>query len=280
MNEKRPSANNIYKDKMNICNNCQNRFYENYCNICGEKAISDSDFSVKNILNQAFGAITNFDSKFLKTFKLMFQNPGVLSKKITSGIRVPFLKPFQIFVICNLVFFIFLSDTDLFRTPSKWFFNGDFDYFGTKVVNEVSNIMQAKNLSLIEVQTKYDSISSNLSKSLLILIIPFIALIGIIIKRKLQFGKHLILATIYFSQLLLCTTILYLITTNLPVPNKWFFIVPVVLTTFGYYIISIKKFYEKNLLFSITFGTLGILLIAMFINFYRIFINLISLALV
>ena len=265
---------------MNICKNCQNKFYGNFCNICGEKTISDSDFSVKNIINQAFGAITNFDSKFLKTFKLMFQNPRVLSKKNISGVRVPFLKPFQIFVICNLIFFIFLSDTDLFRTPSKWFFNGNFDYFGTKVTDKVSNIMQAKNLSLTEVQTKYDSISSNLSKSLLILLIPFIALIGIIIKRKLKFGKHLIFATIYFSQLLLCTTILYLVTTNLPVPNKWFFIVPVVLIAFGYYIISIRKFYEKKLLFSIMFGICGILLIAIFINFYRTFINSISLALV
>ena len=213
------------QDEMNICKNCQNKFYGNFCNICGEKIVADSDFSVKNILNQAFGAITNFDSKLLKTFKLMFQNPGFLSKNIISGIRVPFLKPFQIFVICNLIFFIFLSDTDLFRTPSKWFFNGDFDYFGTKVVDKVSNIMQAKNLSLIEVQTKYDSISSNLSKSLLILLIPFIAIIGIMFKRKLKFGKHLIFATIYFSQFLLSTTIIYLITTNLPYSSLLSFLI-------------------------------------------------------
>ena len=265
---------------MNICNNCQNEFSGNFCNICGEKIVTDSDFSIKNILSQAFGAITNFDSKLLTTFKLMFQNPGILSKKIVSGIRVPYLKPFQIFVICNLIFFIFLSNTDLFRTPSKWFFNENFDFFGIKVVDKISNIMQTQNLSLAEVKTKYDLISSNLSKSLLILLIPFIASIGFIIKRKVKFGKHLIFATIYFSQLLLCTTILYLITTNLPVPNKWFFIVPVILVSFGYYILSIKKFYDKNLLFSIVFGICGILFIAIFINFYRTFINLMSLALV
>jgi hypothetical protein len=265
---------------MNICKNCQNRFSGNYCNICGEKTFSDSDFSVTNILKQAFAAITNLDSKFLKTFKLLFQNPGALAKKIISGIRVPYLQPFQIFVICNLVFFIFLSDTDLFRTPSKWLFNENSGYFGTKVMDKVSNIMETKNLSLTEVQTRYDFLSSNLSKSLLILLIPFIASIGIFINRKLQFGKHLVFSIIYFSQLLLCTTILYLIVTNSAFLNKWFFILSVVLTSIGYYIISIKKFYEKNLLFSIGFGILGIFLIAVLINLYKIFIDMISLSLV
>lgn len=265
---------------MNVCKNCQNKFSGNFCNICGEKVISDSDFSIKNVLKQAFGAITSFDSKLLKTFKLLFQNPGRLSMKIISGIRVPYLKPFQIFVICNLIFFIFLSETDLFRTPSKWFFNENFNFFGTSVLDKVKNIMQTQKLTLEEVKSEYDFISSNLSKSLLILLIPFIASIGLIINRKLKFGKHLILATLYFSQLLLCTTILYLITTNLDVPNKWFFIVPVILFTYGYYVLSIKMFYEKSFLFSIVFGVFGILLIMLFINFYRSIINLISLALV
>ncbi|APU69535.1 DUF3667 domain-containing protein [Christiangramia flava] len=264
---------------MNICKNCQNKFSGNYCNNCGEKIISDEDFSITNILSQAVGAITNFDSKLLRTFQIMGNNPGILSSKIVSGIRVPFLKPFQIFVICNVLFFIFLSDTDLFRTPAKWFFNENFQYFGTTVIDKVSIIMRKENLSFTEVQSKYDSISSNLSKSLLIILIPFIASIGIMIKRNLQFGKHLILATIYFSQLLLCTTILYLITTNLPVPNKWFFTVPAVLVAIAYYVLSIKKFYNKSLLFSIAFGIFGIFLIGIFINFYRSLINIISLSL-
>ena len=265
---------------MNICKNCQNTFYGNFCNNCGEKIISEADFSLKTILNQAFGAITNLDSKLLTTFKLLFKNPGRLSKKIISGVRVPYLKPFQVFVICNLIFFIFLSDTDLFRTPAKWFFNENFDFFGTNVLDKVDSIMQTQNKSLDDVKIEYDSVSSNVSKSLLILLIPFIALVGFIIKRKLKFGKHLIFATLYFSNFLLCTTIIYVIVTSLPFPNKWFFIVPSILVTCSYYIVSIKTFYDKTLLFSILYGALGVVLLGIFINFYRILINLISLAMV
>ncbi|CAM3322070.1 hypothetical protein AEQU2_00941 [Aequorivita lipolytica] len=47
----------------------------------------------------------------------------------------------------------------------------------------------------------------------------------------------------------------------------------------GYYVMSIKKIYEKKLLFSIIFGIGGILIITLLSGLYRNFINLISLAL-
>ena len=264
---------------MNICKNCQNQFDGNFCNQCGEKIILESDFSFKALLFQAFGAITSVDSKLFKTFGLLFRSPGYLSKKITSGIRVPYLQPFQVFVLCNLLFFIFLGDTDLFRTPSRWFFYQDFDFSGTKVMDKVESIMQTEKLSFEEVESEYDAVSSNLSKSLLVLLIPFIALIGFVIKRKFKFGQHLIFATIYFSQFLLCTTVLYLITTNLPITSKWYFIVPMILSALVYYVVSIKDFYEKSLFSSVLFGIGGILFLLLIISFYRNMVNIISLEL-
>ncbi len=264
---------------MYTCKNCNSEFVGDFCNSCGEKKYLDSDFKIKNILSQAFGAITNLDSKVLKTFKLLVQNPGILTKNYVNGVRVPYLKPFQIFLICNILFFIFLSDTDLFRTPSKWFFNQNFDLYGTKVMSEVDRVMQSNSMTMDEVRIKYDNISSDLSKSLLILLIPFIALIGVLIKVKLGFGKHLIFATHIFSLILFWITILYLITTNLPVPNKWFFILPVILVSLVYYIRAIKTFYEKNILKSILYGLVGIVMLAVFIGFYRNFINILSLKL-
>ncbi|MDP5077761.1 MAG: DUF3667 domain-containing protein [Nonlabens sp.] len=264
---------------MNSCKTCQNTFYGNYCNHCGEKKVANSDFTVSSILSQAFGAITNIDSKFLRTFRLLIQNPGNLSRNYVSGIRVPYLKPFQIFLICNILFFIFLADTDLFRTPSKWLFGQNVDFYGGSVMNDVSSIMQSKNMTLDEVKVTYDNISTDLSKSLLVVLIPFIALIGILINRKLPYGKHLIFATHYFSLLLLFTTVCYLITTNLRFPNKWFFIIPVVLFTFLYYTLSIKTFYQKRIAVSIAYAVIATLCTAIFIGFYRNFINLISLKL-
>ena len=263
-----------------VCKNCNNKHTGNFCNICGEKKILDSDFSLSTLLSEAFGTITNVDSKLIRTFKLMFQNPGRLSLKYISGIRVPYLKPFQVFLICNLIFFIFLSDTDFFRSPSKWIFNENVNFYGTNVMAKVESIMQTKNIPLEEVKSEYDRISSNLSKSLLVLLIPFIALVGLIFNRKLQFGKHLIFATHFFSQFLLATTLLYLITTNIPWANRWFFMIPVMLASLFYYVVSIRVFYNKSIITSVIFGILGLVIIVFFIEFYRSFINVLSLNLV
>jgi recombinational DNA repair protein RecR len=35
--------------ELNICKNCKNKFVGNFCNICGEKKILDTDFAIKNI---------------------------------------------------------------------------------------------------------------------------------------------------------------------------------------------------------------------------------------
>ena len=266
--------------EVNTCKNCNNNHTGDYCNNCGEKKISDSDFSILTILSQAFETITNFDSKLIRTFKLMFQNPGQLSIKYISGIRVPYLKPFQVFLICNLIFFVFLSDTDFFRSPSKWIFNENVEFYGTNVMTKVESIMQTKNISLEEVKIEYDRISSNLSKSLLILLIPFIAIVGLIFNRRLNFGKHVIFATHFFSQLLLSTTLLYLIATNLSWATRWYFMIPVILISLFYYIISIRTFYKKNILVSIIFGIMGLVIIVYFIGIYREFINVVSLNLV
>jgi hypothetical protein len=102
------------------------------------------------------------------------------------------MKPFQIFVICNILFFIFFSEIDIFRTPSKWYFQDNFN--GVKVMEQVN-----------EIAILYDKKSSDLAKGLIILLIPFIGLINWLlnIKRKDAYGKHLIMAIHYFSFVLL-----------------------------------------------------------------------------
>ena len=71
------------------CKNCQHTFAGKYCNHCGEKLLTDDDFSIKTLLHQAFGEITSIDSKLLKTVTLMFKNPGSLSKKKIRVLEYP-----------------------------------------------------------------------------------------------------------------------------------------------------------------------------------------------
>lgn len=249
-----------------------------FCHHCGEKMVIESDFKLKNILGQAIGAITNLDSKLFRTLKLLFFSPGSLSTEFIKGIRVPYMKPFQIFVISNIIFFIFLSETDLFRTPSKWYFVESYD--GIKVMETVRRITSETGLDRDQIAARYDVASSNYAKGLLIVLIPFIALIGRVLtfKRPIAFGKHVIFATHFFSFVLLMTVIIsqVIILTN-TYRNRWIFIIPITILMTLYYILSFKKYYEVSWVSAILKGLIGIFLINVIIQFYKVCINLIAL---
>jgi len=263
---------------MNICKNCQANFDGKYCNKCGEKIVENKDFTIYHTVSHAIGTITNFDSKIFRTLKLLFFFPGKLTIKFVEGVRVPYMKPFQIFVISNIIFFIFLSEMDLFRTPSQWYFSENFD--GIRVMDIVREIATRRNLEHSEIALIYDNKSSNLAKGLIVILIPFIALIGKLLNpdRRFEFGKHLIFSTHVFSFLLLICVVNNGVVQLLNVGgNKWFYIVPITTLMALYYTISTKIFYENSWGVAIVKGIVGVVLINLVLHFYRITINLISL---
>lgn len=260
------------------CKNCQHQFSGKYCNNCGEKVVEDQDFNLRNILSEAIGAITNLDSKIFQSLKLLFFYPGKLTQQYIDGIRVPYMKPFQIFLIANLVFFIFLSELDLFRSPSKWFFTENFD--GIRVMDKVREISAAKDLTTAEIASRYDRRSADLAKGLIIILVPFIALITMLlnIRKKIQYGKHVIYALHYFSFVLLFCVIWTEGFSLLGFTfNRWYFIVPITFTMLLYYVISLKGLYENNWVAAIIKGIIGVFLINVMIQLYRMSINVFTL---
>lgn len=184
------------------CKNCNSKFEGNFCNNCGEKVIKGGDFAFLKIVSQALDSITHLDSKLFKTVKLLLFYPGKLSKLYAEGIRIPFMKPFQIFIILNFIFFFLFSNDDIFRIPSYYFFQENYD--GLKTLEKVRNISNETGLSETEIALLYDNKSSNLAKGLIVFLIPIIALIGKLFngKQKMEFGKHLIFSVHFFTFIL------------------------------------------------------------------------------
>lgn len=261
------------------CRNCDHHFRGRYCNLCGEKVVEPGDFRLGRILSQAFGSITNLDSKLFRTLKLLFFRPGQLSVCYVEGLRVPYMKPFQLFVIANLVFFIFLSETDLFRTPARWFFQEDFD--GIRVLGQVREIMAARELSIEEVSLLYDRRSSNLAKGLIIILLPFVGLVGglLQLRRGIPFGKHVVFATHFFTFLLLLCVLLGETLMLLPIEHmsRWWFNIPVVGLLVVYYAVGTHAFYCNRWPAAILKGVTATVLILLLIQVYRMGINLLTL---
>jgi len=263
---------------MQSCKNCKYKFSGKYCNACGEKIVEDKDFRLFQMIQNAFESITSFDSKIFRSLKYILFYPGSFSAKFVNGIRVPFMKPFQIFVLCNLIFFIFLSEIDLFHSPSKFFFIDS--YQGIKVLDIVEDIAHSKGIKISEVALIYDTKSSNLAKSLIIILIPFIALVSwaLNVKKRYPFGKHIIFSSHFFSFFLLISVIFTQIIVGLKLAiNAWVFIIPISIVSTLYYIIGLKKFYELNWMNATLKGLIGMFVINNLFKLYAICINLYTL---
>jgi hypothetical protein len=260
------------------CKNCNTKFEGNFCSNCGEKVIKEGDFSVPKILSQGLDSFTHLDSKLFKTLKLILFYPGKLSKLNIEGIKVPYMKPFQIFIILNVIFFILFSNDDIFRVPSDYFFQESYE--GIPILEKVRSISQETGLSESEIAILYDNKSINLMKLLLVLLIPIIALIGKLFnnKQKMEFGKHLIFAIHFLTFFLALFVIggLFLGLTSSP-PLKKMILIFIGLSLFVHYSLSIKNFYTNSISVAFLKGIVATLLILVAISVYKLLISLLAL---
>ena len=259
-----------------ICKSCGKIYSTPFCGYCGEKSLNASDFSLKKITGEAFEAFTNFDSRFFRTFGLLFFTPWRLSRAYIEGKRVPYMKPFQIFLIANLIFFIFLSDFDLFRTPSQWLFNDSFK--GFSFAEKVREIMLANNESYESVARRYDRLSSDLSKAFLIFMTPVLAGMFMLFsfKFKTRFTKHFIVGIHFLSLLLLIFTFIYGIFRIADYNGRVVFISLILLTIHSYLFFIFKNFYKTPWWLAILQTLMGGLSVYWIFQLYKWAINFIS----
>jgi hypothetical protein len=182
-----------------------------------------------------------------------------------------------------MLFFIFLTNVDIFRIPSGWWLSHP-DYLGYSVGKKVNEIKTSKKITMAEFATLYDFKSNTLAKGFVIFLLPVISLIMAILntKKKLQIGKHLIFAIHFFSFMLffivLWTELMRLVPSA--IFNNLFWSLPILLVLLTHLTISIKNFYKDKWLWSIAKGIIALVLIFVAIDFYRSGISILALNLI
>ena len=182
------------------------------------------------------------------------------------------MQPFQVFVLANLLFFFFLTNTDVFRKLPKWYFEEP----GMK--NKVELLTKEQDISKNDVTLLYDNQSTSLSKSAIAVIIPFMALMLLILnfRKKYLFGKHLVFATHFLSFLMIFMVLLSFIFSVIPVSGKYFNQVPILLAMIIYLVFSQKNFYKDGFWWSTIKSILGTIMILLVILLYREIVSRIS----
>ena len=74
---------------------------------------------MRGFFEQVVVAFTNIDSQLLRSLSCLITRPGVLTLAYLSGQRRPFIRPLQLFLLANVLFFAVESFTNstIFSTP-------------------------------------------------------------------------------------------------------------------------------------------------------------------
>jgi len=237
--------------------------------------------TIKKLLEQTVDVFTHLDSKIFLTLKFLLLKPGKLSEDYVAGLRKPFMKPFQIFFLTNILFFLLLSNVEIFRIPSAYFFS-EINHWGYYITNIVQQKIIETNKTKNEIALVYDLKSAILAKTFVITFIPLLSFVFalLFIRKKLQIGKHILFSTHLFSFLILILVLWLPFFTLLPEIHfdKINFIkIPLLIIWVLYFGIAIKRFYKSTWLYTIVSTLIGIVAFMFFLETYRTVISLYSL---
>src|SRR5688572_26234067 len=88
------------------CPNCEALLHGPYCSACGQRKPRPDEYSMLGFLADAATEIFSVDGKTLRTVRQLLFHPGRLTLDYYQGRRVQYLKPVQLFLIVNVIFFL------------------------------------------------------------------------------------------------------------------------------------------------------------------------------
>ncbi len=74
--------------------------------VCGEKILGPHDLAVGHYWHELLHGFTHADGKLLKSLRAVLLRPGELSKAYMEGRRQFYMRPVNLFVVLNLVYFL------------------------------------------------------------------------------------------------------------------------------------------------------------------------------
>ena len=161
-----------------LCVSCGALLNGTYCAQCGERALAPDEYSLRRFTAETFRDVTNADAKLYRSFWLLIRKPGLLTLEYLRGKRVAYLRPLQLFLLANLVYFVVQPQTGFsgFNTALVGQIDGQF-YSRTFALRErVEQTVAERNTTFEDYSTEFNRRSSVYARSLTVVLVPFFGL--------------------------------------------------------------------------------------------------------
>ena len=181
------------------CPTCGAAVNGRFCAACGERKVTEPDYSVAHYIGHVFESLTSFDFRTLRAFGTLMARPGRLTRDYLDGRRRIYIGPVQLFVIVNVVFA--LAGANTFRTPlAVQEHDPPFPAFKRSLV---AGAMAERAVEREEFRRSFDDNAGLQAKTWIFTMIPLIAVVtAALYGFRRFFFAHLIFATHFLAFML------------------------------------------------------------------------------
>ena len=180
------------------CISCNAIMTGAFCSNCGEHRLDQSHRSVSYLLSDLVESFTSLENRLLKTIWSFFRYPGELSRNYSIGKRIEYMKPITFFLLVNLLYVLFTPITDF---SVSFYDQLNSQVYSTFLKEWIDGYIASNNLNYQVISQEYKQVTAVLSRSLIILSTPLLAMFLTMIyhKKKVYFVDHLVFSIHYYA---------------------------------------------------------------------------------
>lgn len=200
-----PSAGQTSQAAHWTCPSCKAEVLTPYCARCGEEPLPPHELTFKGLAATVLHALTSVDARVMRTAATLLRRPGALTLAWTEGMRRPYVAPFALFLIANVLFFALqsLTGANVFSsTLDSHLHHQDWQALTRSLL---ADKLAANHLSLDRYAPIFDRAVVLHAKSFILLMaLPFALLLPLVFLRERRpFMLHVVFAVHLYTFLLL-----------------------------------------------------------------------------
>jgi len=187
------------------CPTCRGFVLTPFCARCGEEPLVQRDLTIRGLAENLLHALTSIDARVLRTTRRLLRRPGQLTREWSIGIRKPYVAPFQLFLVANVIFFALQSLTGEIVLSSPLDSHLHHQDWSELAQSLLAARLDARHLSIGTYTSVFDSAVALNAKSLIgLMAIPFTLLLPVVFWRaRRPFMTHVAFALHLYTFLLL-----------------------------------------------------------------------------
>jgi hypothetical protein len=204
------------------CTNCGSGPVIEYCAACGQRHVTPQHFTARSFFHELLGEFVSLDGRFWLTLWTLVRHPGKLAREYFDGRGARYMRPLNLFLLLNLVFFVIQPHTGLLQWHLRSYLRN---------IPDAPRLVEQKRLARAEAaeadrrkrgataagpkvesmeifEANFEATLQNLKKSMLLLAIPIFAVVlAALYGTKHRIAEHLIFSTHFYAYSIFSLTV-------------------------------------------------------------------------